>query len=158
MKQKKYLFAQGYSLVEFIITICLLLIAGQFALASYKGFLNLQYKVKLDCAVNMVAADIRLIQQKNLNSGNGHSYKILFFTDYPQRYIIVDRLTAIRQVTFDQSGFSDVLIQGAPPEIKFNSDGVPVSGYTLILKSKGHIPVYSRQITVLPATGRVMVK
>lgn len=158
MKRNRHWFSQGYSLVEFIITVCLLLIASQFALASFKGFLNLQYKIKLDCAVNMVAADIRLIQQKSFNSGNNHAYKILFFTDYPQRYIIVDRLTAVRQVVFDQIGFADVIVQGASPEIKFNSDGVPVSGYTLVFKSQNHVPVYSRKITVLPATGRVMVK
>lgn len=140
-------------MVEVVIVMVLIGLLAGIAIPSVTGVQKIIYDIQLDGVAKKLATDLRWLQQATINSGLSHYYVLHFnlYTD-PQLYYILDNITVTKKITL-----TDIIVVSAPSQdIMFSTDGVPNQGHTIILKHK-----YSgkmKELTVVPATGRVMVK
>ena len=144
---------RGFTFLEIIFVIFIISLLATVVMPSAIGLQHVIYDIEREGAANMLAGDLRLLQQLSFNAGSSHYYALAFHVYHePPMYYITDRTNVTKKALFH-----DVLVVYAPEhDIVFSNHGVPNQGYTIILQ---HINTgKTKEVTVLPATGRVMVK
>ena len=144
---------RGFTLIEIVLVIFITSLLATVVMPSAMGVQRMIYDIELEGAADMLAGDLRLLQQLSLNAGFSHYYALAFNVyQKPQMYYITDRINIAKKALL-----KDVFVVYAPErDIVFSSNGAPNQGYTIILQ---HIKTgRTKEVTVLPATGRVMVK
>lgn len=144
---------QGFTLIEIIIVITIISLMAGLAVPSIVGVQYMIYDIQLEGAAKVLAADLRWLQQAAINGGFSHYYALIFnvYTK-PQIYYITDKTTVTKKTVLH-----DISVANMPAsDIIFSASGAPNQGHTIILK---HIHTgKTKELTIVPATGRVMVK
>jgi prepilin-type N-terminal cleavage/methylation domain-containing protein len=134
-KNQNFKNSSGFSLIELILTLCLL----SFAAMTVNFSLN-QSAVSSDLAILKIIGDIRFAQQMALSTGNtygfhtltNHSYEI--YVGSPGTYA-VDPLTQGNFTIDLQTNFNGSTFGASNYQIQFDSTGTPTLGggqsYTL---------------------------
>lgn len=152
---------RGFTLVEMIVALAVISMVAGMAMLSMAGLNNILYEIELDSAARVLAADIRWLQQASINAGKAHGYIMQFQpSTKPHYYSITDSSNEYKRVNFT-GDFANIEFIAAPASggLAFNSEGVPLTGgYQIILRHTKASPVKTRELTILPATGRIMVK
>ena len=152
---------RGYILVELLIILAITSMVAGMAMLSMKGLNNTLYEIELDGAAHTLAADIRWLQQASINAGKAHGY-IMQFQPFskPHYYSITDSGNEYKRFYFT-GDFKNIEFVVAPDSggLTFNSEGAPLSsGYQITLRHTKANPVRTRELTILPVTGRILLK
>ncbi|HAG08833.1 MAG TPA: hypothetical protein DCK87_04615 [Desulfotomaculum sp.] len=144
--QKMFFGNDGFTLLEVIIVVLIIGVLSGCAL-SFSGLIN---KHNLTNAALIIAQDIRLTQQLNLNQ-NG-AYTILFDCS-GERYFIKKGVAAYKTVKLP-SGVDLVGTNFNYNELGFSPDGAPFKGGHLSVKNKNNHYLF---VIVNPVIGRVRI-
>lgn len=145
----------GFCLLETILAVAILLIIITVLYPAYYGWQTIIYRFEIDASANAIASDIRWLQQASLNKGKTHNYRMVF-CGMPNGYYIQDRAVMVKDVQTDDK-MPNTRLERYPQCISFTVNGTPLYSGTIVIRHRKNPSLY-REITVLPATGRVMIK
>lgn len=146
---------KGYIALELVIVCFLLTLLGTFLIGESQSYINYYQKQQVKTAANILADDIRLLQQQSLFGDGILNRQIKFMSDNNGYGFYVDRKIT-KRVYFSDLGCEDVYLARKMTMVQYTNTGSPSYNGTIVLKHKD-LPGYSCTLAVQPVTGRVVI-
>jgi prepilin-type N-terminal cleavage/methylation domain-containing protein len=145
---------RAFTLVELL---CVLALLGLLTMIAMPAVRDVSRKRPLEIAARSLTTDMRRCQQTAIVSGGGRCLEFLLYSNIYHYRIKncntseTERISFPEGITYRSTTFPT---SGGIPRLRFNPDGAPNAGGTVVLQnSRGDI-LY---VIVTPATGRVRV-
>ncbi len=145
---------RAFTLVELL---CVVALLGLLTMIAMPAVQDVGRKRPLEIAARSLATDMRRCQQTAIASGSGRCIEFLLYSNSYHYRIkncstsATERISFLEGITYHSTTFPT---SGGIPRLRFNPDGAPNAGGTVVLQnSRGDI-LY---IIVTPATGRVRI-
>lgn len=148
--------SKGYILLELILCFSIITFSVSFVTLGYSYWQNYYYKSQVRMITNLLATDLRYLQQNNLFQGDKALLVLKIYSSKDAYGIYSGYINGAlkKKVVFSKLGCKDVYFQSYIARVSFNNNGVPsVIGFYVLKHKK--LPGYMCQLTLQPVTGRV---
>lgn len=146
---------RGYIALELVAACFLIILLSVFLFGESKSYINYYQKQQVKTAANILADDIRLLQQQSLFGDGILNRQIKFMSNNNGYGFYVDRKVT-KRVYFADFGCTDVYLAKKMATVQYTNTGSPSYNGTIVLKHK-KLPAYACTLAVQPVTGRVIV-
>lgn len=123
--------------------------------AGTDGYIKQQRKVQLMTAANMLAEDIRTMQQQSIFSDRVLNRQLRVAADSGGYDLYKDR-KVVRKIVFSERGCADVYFGKKITQVHFTNTGSPSSTGDFELRHR-RLTGYKYIVSIQPVTGRVVV-
>lgn len=148
---------RGLTIIELIMVLAIIAIIASITIPSMSFFPTSKSTFRLKIIANNLVNDIKYVQQENIYENESYYLKMRNFNSYYIYKMGKNSTETLKQVNLpkDVNIYSNINSKNRSPEITFAKDGAPIpGGCTIFLYTKNK----TIEITVLPATGRTMIK
>lgn len=129
--------------------------AGLFLVTETKAYTAYYQKLQLKTAADILASDIRVLQQQSLFDDSILNRQIKFMPDNSGYAFYNDR-KIVKRIYFSDFGCKDVYIDRKMPNIQFTVNGSPSYTGSVVLKHRKNTAARCI-LSVQPVTGRVVI-
>ena len=149
-----YKHERAFTLVELL---CVVTLLGLLTMIAMPAVQDVASRRPLEIAARSLATDMRRCQQTAIVSGSGRCVEFLLYsTSYHYRIkncstSEIERISFPEGITYRSTTFPT---SGGIPRLRFNPDGAPNAGGTVVLQNSPGNILY---VIVTPATGRVRI-
>lgn len=143
---------QGFLLVEVLAVAAILILLTGVLLPKSDGYTRQCAKMQVRTAANLLAADMRKLQQQAL-FGDGEQR---YLRSLSSGYDFYERGKKIKQVRFTDYGWDLVLSWPQRFNVQFGVNGGPSATGTWVLRHK-QLTDFSCTVAVQPVTGRIVI-
>lgn len=149
----------GFWLLELAVAAgCLVCLCTALA-ASANSLQRCYYKIQLRLAANLLAGDIRQLQQETIFGSDKFTKTLIVTSSDKQAYnIYTNGLNSplYKRVAFAELGYNDVYFSQFLKSMSFYQNGSPKTNGKYLLRHK-KLDRFSCQLSLQPVTGRVTV-
>jgi prepilin-type N-terminal cleavage/methylation domain-containing protein len=145
---------RAFTLVELL---CVVALLGLLAMIAMPAVQDVGRRRPLEIAARSLATDMRRCQQTAIVSGSGRCLEFLLYSNIYHYRIKncstseTERISFPEGITYRSATFPT---SGGIPRLRFNPDGAPNAGGTVVLQNKRGDILY---VIITPATGRVRI-
>jgi prepilin-type N-terminal cleavage/methylation domain-containing protein len=145
---------RAFTLVELL---CVVALLGLLAMIAMPAVQDAGRRRPLEIAARSLATDMRRCQQTAIVSGSGRCLEFLLYSNIYHYRIKncstseTERISFPEGITYRSATFPT---SGGIPRLRFNPDGAPNAGGTVVLQNKRGDILY---VIITPATGRVRI-
>ncbi len=145
---------RAFTLVELL---CVVALLGLLTMIAMPAVQDVGRRRPLEIAARSLATDMRRCQQTAIVSGSGRCIEFLLYSDFYHYRIKncstfeTEKISFPEGVSYRSTTFPT---SGSTPRVRFNPDGAPNAGGTVVLQNSRGDLLY---VITTPATGRVRV-
>lgn len=147
--------SRGFLLLEMLVFTALLSIAALFFAMQSKAYTAWYEKMQLQTAAEVLASDIRVLQQQSLFDDGILNRQIKFMPANNGYAFYTDR-KVVKKIYFSDLGCKNVYIDRKMAAVQFTNNGSPSYTGSVILKHRKN-PAAVCTVSVQPVTGRVVI-
>ena len=145
---------RAFTLVELL---CVVALLGLLTMIAIPAVQDVSRKRPLEIAARSLATDMRRCQQTAIVTGGGRCLEFLLYSNVYHYRIKNCSTSETEKISFPEGityHSTTIPTSGGIPRLRFNPDGAPNVGGTVILQNKRGDILY---VIVTPATGRVRI-
>lgn len=147
---------RGFILWELLFACAVLLSAAGLLLLQGEAVARQYYKRQVQVAAQLLAADLRALQQRTLYKGSNVTRTLQTLAADESVYTLVDGMKRFATINFSDFGCDEVYFQRSIASVSFGALGAPTSNGEYVLRHR-RLGDFSYRVALQPVTGRVMV-
>lgn len=114
------------------------------------------YKQQVRLSAQLLAADLRALQQRALYKGSNAMRKLQPLSTDNSVYTLVDGMNVVAAIAFSDFGCGEVYLQRSINSVSFGTLGAPNANGEYVLRHR-RLEKFSCRVALQPVTGRVLV-
>lgn len=114
------------------------------------------YKQQVRLSAQLLAADLRALQQRALYKGSNAMRKLQPLSTDNRVYTLVDGMNVVATIAFGDFGCDEVYFQRSIASVSFGTLGAPTANGEYVLRHR-RLENFSCRVALQPVTGRVLV-
>lgn len=147
---------RGFILLELLLACAVFIGAAGALFLQGRALLRQYYKQQVRLTAQLLAADLRQLQQRTLYRGSGAIRKLQVSSSNLSSYSFFDGWLEAARVDFSKLGCGDVYFSKSIAAVSFSTSGAPASNGEYWLRHR-KLPDFYCRLVVQPVTGRVLI-
>ncbi len=147
---------QGYFLLDVLIAASLVVFMAASFTASITPLREHYYKLQLRCAAQMLAADLRQLQQQSLFLADGSEVSLRVSNNDAASYTVYKAAKMERRQSFISMGCAEIYFAQKINKVAFSRTGNPSISGAYVLKHR-QLADFACRLSLQPVTGRVTI-
>lgn len=147
---------RGFILWELLLACAVLLSAAGFLFVQGEAVARQYYKRQVRVAAQVLASDLRALQQRALYKGSNAMRKLQPLSADKSVYTLVDGMKVVATIAFSDFGCGEVYFQRSIASVSFGTLGAPTANGEYVLRHR-KLGKFSCRVALQPVTGRVLI-
>ncbi len=147
---------RGFVLLELLAVGTILLVAVSLLFLQGQSLQRQYYKQQVRVVAQLLAADLRQLQQRTLFKSNNVTRKLSAYSDQSSYKLMDGWQTVAARVDFAQEGCGDVYFSQVLSEATFGTSGAPTYNGEYALRHR-NLSDFCCRVALQPVTGRVLI-